>query len=710
MRRTRAPANVTPRGASPPQGLRRPVPRRGHRRCAAGPRSRRHAAAARRLAAGRAARPVTTTPSATVSIVGSGVVAERLRRIVADRHRLVGADPAATRRARHRRAGQRRPARRAGRRAAGRRHPRRVDERRPSTTCASLLDLDDLARADGATLVVGAAVSPGLSGLLARHLARQLIVLRRAAHRRARDGGTVVRPRAPRGPAAAGPSAGTTTTGSSGRPAAAASSAGSPSPSAPATATAARCPTRGCCTAASPRSTASAPGCRRPDGTASRPGCRCSARPIARAASAPCASRLAAHDEPGGAGDADHGHRRADRHRRGGRGRGVRRPPGRRRRRCPASSRRRDADLPDRGPPAADRRPRRRPPPVLHRHRLRRRPDPTPSECFAAIRVSACGASPQQTLGVHKHSDGYPPGRGRVRVPWMPGGADGAGRRAGRVLRPPPPSRRPDGAGRRCCCTAGRRRATCSSSPPTRRWPTRFTFVGIDHRGHGRGLRSPDPFTLEDAADDVAAVIRQLGARPGGRRRVLDGRPGGDCTSPAATPSSSPAWSSQATALEWSGTRRERLLWRVLPIVGSWLRSRGYRRYLNRAVAKADRRRPRPRAVRAVAGQRDVAQRRLRDGRRRAGPVPLRRPAVGVVAAACLPAAWSRRGTASCAPSKQRALATELGAVVRELPADHLAALVGPGAVRRADRRADRRSSSRPVSRRRRRAPRRRPT
>lgn len=38
----------------------------------------------------------------------------------------------------------------------------------------SLLDLDDAARAGGAALVIGAAVSPGLSGLLARHLQRQL--------------------------------------------------------------------------------------------------------------------------------------------------------------------------------------------------------------------------------------------------------------------------------------------------------------------------------------------------------------------------------------------------------------------------------------------------------------------------------------------------------------------------------------------------------
>jgi hypothetical protein len=40
----------------------------------------------------------------------------------------------------------------------------------------SLLDLDDFGRAHGATLIVGAAMSPGLTGLLANHLARQVHV------------------------------------------------------------------------------------------------------------------------------------------------------------------------------------------------------------------------------------------------------------------------------------------------------------------------------------------------------------------------------------------------------------------------------------------------------------------------------------------------------------------------------------------------------
>jgi pimeloyl-ACP methyl ester carboxylesterase len=37
-----------------------------------------------------------------------------------------------------------------------------------------------------------------------------------------------------------------------------------------------------------------------------------------------------------------------------------------------------------------------------------------------------------------------------------------------------------------------------------------FRVMAIDHRGHGRGVRSPDPFRLEDCADDVAALVELL--------------------------------------------------------------------------------------------------------------------------------------------------------------------------------------------------------
>lgn len=38
--------------------------------------------------------------------------------------------------------------------------------------------------------------------------------------------------------------------------------------------------------------------------------------------------------------------------------------------------------------------------------------------------------------------------------------------------------------------------------------------VALDHRGHGRGIRSRRPFLLEDCADDAAALIRQLDLGP----------------------------------------------------------------------------------------------------------------------------------------------------------------------------------------------------
>jgi 3-oxoadipate enol-lactonase len=38
--------------------------------------------------------------------------------------------------------------------------------------------------------------------------------------------------------------------------------------------------------------------------------------------------------------------------------------------------------------------------------------------------------------------------------------------------------------------------------------------IALDHRGHGRGLRAPTPFRLQDCAADAAAVLRALGAAP----------------------------------------------------------------------------------------------------------------------------------------------------------------------------------------------------
>ena len=51
-----------------------------------------------------------------------------------------------------------------------------------------------------------------------------------------------------------------------------------------------------------------------------------------------------------------------------------------------------------------------------------------------------------------------------------------------------------------------------------------YRVIALDHRGHGRGLRSAEPFRLEQCADDVAALARRAGHRTDRARRLLDGR------------------------------------------------------------------------------------------------------------------------------------------------------------------------------------------
>ncbi len=98
------------------------------------------------------------------------------------------------------------------------------------------------------------------------------------------------------------------------------------------------------------------------------------------------------------------------------------------------------------------------------------------------------------------------------------------------------------------------------------------SFIGIDHRGHGRGLRSLQPFEIEDVADDAAAVARQLGLS---RVIALGYSMGGPVALNLARrhPDLVAGLVVQATALEWRATARERIVWRLLPMLGVALRS-----------------------------------------------------------------------------------------------------------------------------------------
>jgi 3-oxoadipate enol-lactonase len=87
--------------------------------------------------------------------------------------------------------------------------------------------------------------------------------------------------------------------------------------------------------------------------------------------------------------------------------------------------------------------------------------------------------------------------------------------------------------------------------------------IALDHRAHGRGVYSEDPFTLEDAADDAAALLDALGI---GSVIAVGYSMGGPIASLLRHrhPAKVDGLVLCATALEWRATLRERLVWRLL--------------------------------------------------------------------------------------------------------------------------------------------------
>jgi 3-oxoadipate enol-lactonase len=203
-----------------------------------------------------------------------------------------------------------------------------------------------------------------------------------------------------------------------------------------------------------------------------------------------------------------------------------------------------------------------------------------------------------------------------------------------------------------------------------------FSFVGIDHRGHGRGFRTTRAFQLDEVADDAAAVARQLGIDS---VIALGYSMGGPIALHLTRqhPELVDGIVVQATALEWRATLRERIVWRLLPLMGVALRSWTQPRLLRRGVeylvedssqyapyrgwliAETMRNEPR---VMIEAGK----ALSLYDAREWA-------PTLGVPAAMLL----STRDRL-VRPRKQRELAHALRASVIEVPMDHLGAIEMP--------------------------------
>lgn len=203
-----------------------------------------------------------------------------------------------------------------------------------------------------------------------------------------------------------------------------------------------------------------------------------------------------------------------------------------------------------------------------------------------------------------------------------------------------------------------------------------FSFVAIDHRGHGRGLRSDDKFELSDAADDAALLVKALGLGPvvtvgysmGGPISLLLANRHPDVVSAIVV---------QATALEWRATLLERAKWKTVHVLGPLLRSHTYPRWMRWGI-----------------------RRLLGSGHQLAAYVPwlvneLRRnDTFNIVQAGQSLSRYDARPWASALgkpaammittrdrlvkPRKQRQLAKALNAHVVEVAADHLSAWTAP--------------------------------
>ena len=198
-----------------------------------------------------------------------------------------------------------------------------------------------------------------------------------------------------------------------------------------------------------------------------------------------------------------------------------------------------------------------------------------------------------------------------------------------------------------------------------------YSFIGVDHHGHGRGLRSTSPFQLEGAADDAAGAVRALGVE---RVVTVGYSMGGPISLHLARrhPDLVAGLVLEATALEWRSRRRDRLRWRTVALLGTVLRSWTYPHLLHQGVARmlgpghplhdvgpwleAEARRGDPVAI--VQAGRALSRYDARPWAHQLG-----RPAAALITTR------DRLVT----PRRQRQLADALGAHTRELVGDHLA-------------------------------------
>jgi 3-oxoadipate enol-lactonase len=198
----------------------------------------------------------------------------------------------------------------------------------------------------------------------------------------------------------------------------------------------------------------------------------------------------------------------------------------------------------------------------------------------------------------------------------------------------------------------------------------RWSVIAIDHRGHGRGIRSEEKFTIEDCADDAAAAVRLLVP---GRKVVAVGYSMGG-------PIALRLWHRhrdlvsgvvlEATALEWQTAFEDRLRWRLLVLLEQVLRSRRLHRWVARYLREEVLHNPElePYVPWILAEMRRTDPRAIIEAGRALETFDARpfAPAMDVPAAIVL-----TTGDHVVRPVKQRALAAAVRARVFEIAGDH---------------------------------------
>lgn len=196
--------------------------------------------------------------------------------------------------------------------------------------------------------------------------------------------------------------------------------------------------------------------------------------------------------------------------------------------------------------------------------------------------------------------------------------------------------------------------------------------LALDHRGHGRGLRTAEPFTLEACAHDAAGVIEHLGCAPvtavgysmGGPVAELLARERPELVRGLVLCATAEDWQGPGMAAYWKTMAATRLLLGLFP-VGAWeLLLRGtqieqgpYRTWISAELTRGS----------SV----DIAEAGRALSRFDAGPwiEQLSRIPCAVVVTA---------RDRSVPPAKQRRLAHKLGARAIEVEGDHLVVATRP--------------------------------